>query len=154
MRDSFLAGGEGGIGAEVASDRPVPVSGDHRLQRVAPLVGAVHVAGTNGAAFNVSELVEHEQRVKARAAEMAVVNRPILVAVGRAFRRIHVEDDQLRRPGKLLATRSVGVLPLRAMARDDPATAFDRIGTYICNPEWRGYTTKPKLGLEPATNQT
>ncbi len=51
--------GEGGIGAEVASDRPVPVSGDHRLQHVAPLVGAVHVAGTKGAAFNVAEPIEH-----------------------------------------------------------------------------------------------
>ena len=64
---------EGGIGAEVMPERLVPVSSDHRLQHVAPLVGAVHVAGTQGAPFQIAELVEHEQRVKARAAEMAVV---------------------------------------------------------------------------------
>ncbi len=29
----------------------------------APAIGAVHVAGTQGAAFNVAELIEHEQRV-------------------------------------------------------------------------------------------
>ncbi len=39
---------------EVASDRPAPVSGDHRLQHVAPLVGAVHVAGTKGRITNVN----------------------------------------------------------------------------------------------------
>ena len=37
-------------------------------------------------AGNVAESVEHEQRVKARAAEMTVVDRPLLDAVGRAFR--------------------------------------------------------------------
>ena len=47
----------------VASDRPVPVSGDHRLQHVAPLVGAVHIAWTQGTPFNVAELVEHQQRM-------------------------------------------------------------------------------------------
>ena len=34
--------------------------------------------------------------------------------------------------------RAVGVLHGTAVARDDPATIFDRIGTYICNCEWRG----------------
>ncbi len=54
-----LRRGEGGIATEVTPERLVPVSSDHRLQHVALLVGAVHVAGTKGAAFDVAELVGH-----------------------------------------------------------------------------------------------
>ena len=59
---------------------------------------AESTAGTKRAAFNVAELAGHEQRVIAPAAEVAVVRRPLPVAVGRALGRIHVEDDQLPLP--------------------------------------------------------
>ena len=47
-------------------------------------MGAVHVARTQGATLQIAELVEHEQRVIARAAEVTVVGRALLVTVGRA----------------------------------------------------------------------
>ncbi len=51
--------GEGGIGAEIAFELLVPVSDDDRLKHQTPILGAVHVAGTKGAPFNVAELIEH-----------------------------------------------------------------------------------------------
>ena len=57
----------------------------------------MHVAGTKGAAFQVAELVEHEQGMIAGTAEMAVVGRAFLITVGRADRTIHVEHGELRR---------------------------------------------------------
>jgi hypothetical protein len=56
----------------------------------------VHVARTQRTPFQIAELVEHEQRVIAGAPEMAVVGGAFLVAVGRAFARIHVEHDDPR----------------------------------------------------------
>ncbi len=46
--------------------------------------GGVHVAGTQGAPFQIAELVEHEQRMVTDAAEMAVVGRALLLAMCRA----------------------------------------------------------------------
>ena len=47
--------------------------------------------------FDIAELVEHEQRVIAGAAEMPVVGTAFLLTIGRALARIHVEHDGLRR---------------------------------------------------------
>src|SRR4051812_11535897 len=63
------------IGSEVAPLYGGPVAGDHRLQNVPPTLGGVDVAGPQGAALQVPELVEHEQRVIAGAGEVAVVGR-------------------------------------------------------------------------------
>ena len=49
-----------GITPEVAPQQPVSITGDSRVQHVAPFMGAVHVAGTKGAALQVAELVEDE----------------------------------------------------------------------------------------------
>ncbi len=38
-----------------------PVSLDHRLQHLAPAIGAVNVAGTQGAPLQIAELVEQEK---------------------------------------------------------------------------------------------
>jgi len=73
-----------------------PVARDHRLQHRAPAIGAVDVAGPQDAPLQIAELVEHEQRVVARAAEMSVVGAAFLLPVGRALARIHVEHDRLR----------------------------------------------------------
>ena len=54
------------------------------------------VARPQGAPLQIAELVEHEQRVIAGAAEMPVVGAAFLVAVGRALARIHVEHDDAR----------------------------------------------------------
>lgn len=58
------------------------LSRDDGLQNRFPAVGAVDVAGAQGAAFEVRELVEDEQRVIAHAAEMPVPSRSFLCAVG------------------------------------------------------------------------
>jgi DNA-binding transcriptional LysR family regulator len=57
----------------------------------------VDVAGTQTAPFQIAHVVEQEQRVIAGAAEVAVVGRAFLVAVGRADAGIHVEDHAFRR---------------------------------------------------------
>jgi hypothetical protein len=57
----------------------------------------VHIAGPQGAPLDIAELVEHEQRMVAGAAEMAVITAALLLAIGRAFARIHIEHDGLRR---------------------------------------------------------
>ncbi len=57
--------GEGGIATEVMPERLVEVASDHRVQHFVPRVGAVHVAGTQAAAFNVAELIEHDHRMAA-----------------------------------------------------------------------------------------
>ena len=79
-----VRGGEGGITPEAASQVPFPVTLNDRLQNAAPTIGAVDVAGTQGTAFQIAELIEHEQRVVAGALVMAVPDAHLLLAVGRA----------------------------------------------------------------------
>jgi hypothetical protein len=55
------------------------------------------VARPQGASLDIAELVEHEQRVIAGAAEMAVIGAVFLLAVGWAFARVHAEHDDLWR---------------------------------------------------------
>ena len=90
--------GERRVAAEVEIEAALAVAGDHRLQHRAPVLGAVDVAGPQDAALQVAELVEHEQRVVAGAAEVAVPGRALLLAMGRALGAVHVEDDAVRRP--------------------------------------------------------
>jgi hypothetical protein len=92
-----LGVGESCITSEIEALHYVPVAGDHRLQHRAPAVCAVHVAWPQGAALDIAELIEHEQRVITGAAEMAIVGAAFLLAIGRALARIHVEHDDLRR---------------------------------------------------------
>ena len=73
------------------------VACNDRLEHAVPAVGAVHVAGTQGAAFEITELVEHEQWMIAGAGVMPVPNAHLLLAMGRAHARIHVEHDASRR---------------------------------------------------------
>ena len=73
-----------------------PVACDDRLQDALPIVGAVHVPTPKRTAFEIAELVEDKQRMIARAAEVSVPNALLLLAVGRAHARIHVQHDLLR----------------------------------------------------------
>jgi hypothetical protein len=52
--------GEAGVTAEVEGEAALAIAGDHRHQHRAPIVGAMDVAGPQGAALEVAELVEHE----------------------------------------------------------------------------------------------
>jgi hypothetical protein len=89
--------GERRIGAEVEVNAPFAVAGDHRLQHQAPVLGAMDIAGPQPAAFEITILVEHKERVITGAAEVAVPGRTFLLAVGRALGAVHVEDDATRR---------------------------------------------------------
>jgi hypothetical protein len=60
------------------------VACDDRLENRFPSVGAVHVTGTKGASFQVTILIEDEQRVLAGAAEVAVPDALLLLAMRRA----------------------------------------------------------------------
>jgi hypothetical protein len=90
--------GERRVAAEVEGEAPAAVAGDHRHQHRAPRVGAVDVAGAQHAALEVAELVEDEQRVVARAAEVAVPGRAFLLPERGALGAVQVEDDAVRRP--------------------------------------------------------
>jgi hypothetical protein len=72
------------------------VTSDHWLQHRAPTIGTMDVARSQRTPFDIAELIEHEQRVVARAAEMPVVSAACLFAVGWALARIPVEYDGLR----------------------------------------------------------
>ena len=71
------------------------VTRDHRLQHRTPTIGTMDVARSQRTPFDIAELVEHEDRVVAGAAEMPVIGAAFLLPVGRALARIHVEHDGL-----------------------------------------------------------
>src|SRR4029077_6374002 len=73
------------------------VSFDDRGEHALPTIGAVDVTGTWCAAFQVAELVEHEQRMIAGAGVMAVPDAVLLFAVRWTHARIHVKHDAFRR---------------------------------------------------------
>jgi hypothetical protein len=77
--------GEGGISSKVASQPSFPITGDHRLQHVAPVMGAMDGAGAQRASLQVAELVENEQEMVVGAAEMAIVDRALMVARTTSF---------------------------------------------------------------------
>jgi hypothetical protein len=85
--------GEGRVASKIQPRPLAPVARYDRFQYSTPAVGAVDIAGSQRAPFHIAELVEHEQRVIAHAAEVAVVGAAFLLAVGRALARIHVEHD-------------------------------------------------------------
>src|SRR3546814_7942534 len=60
-------------------------------------MGAMAGAGAQRAALQVAELDENEQEPVVGAAELAIVDRALMVAIGRADARIHVESHFLRR---------------------------------------------------------
>jgi len=92
---------EGGIGPEIDARDLAAITDDDRLEHPLPAVRAVHVAGTQRAAFQIAELVEHEQRMIAGASVMTVPDAHLLLPMGRADARIHVEHDATRRPSSV-----------------------------------------------------
>ena len=77
-----LGVGKGRVASKIETLHRAPVAGDHRLKHRAPGVRAVDVAEAQCAPFHIAELVEHEQRVVAGAAEMAVVGTAFLLSIG------------------------------------------------------------------------
>src|SRR5262249_950576 len=79
-----LRHGERCVSAEIDTRELALVASNDRLEHAVPAVGAVHVAGTQGAAFEITELVAHEKRVIAGAGVMAVPESVLLLSVDRA----------------------------------------------------------------------
>lgn len=75
--------GEGGIGPDKPHQVTIRVSRDDWLQNRFPSIRTLHIAGAQGAAFQMTKLVEDEQRMIAHAAEKAVPGGAFLRAVGR-----------------------------------------------------------------------
>ena len=151
-----LGVGKGGIGAEVVAEVALPVAGHDRFEHVLPAVRRVNVARTQRAAFQIAELVEHEQRMIAGAGEVAVVGGAFLIAIGRADTRIHVEHDgpqraaavnavdplpgQVGERGEVLVTREpLGLEPPHLAGRG--RIALDRLAAD--DPAHRGITSQP-----------
>ena len=59
--------GEGRVGAEIDARDLAPIARHDRVEHVLPAVSAVDVAGTQRTAFEITKLVEHEQRMVAGA---------------------------------------------------------------------------------------
>ncbi len=76
--------GKGGTPPKVAAQVPFTVSLNDGFQNVPPSVRVVDVARAQRTSLQVAKLVEQEKRVIAGAAEMAVVGRALLFAMGRA----------------------------------------------------------------------
>ena len=100
--------GEARVGAKIDA-RHLPVIPRHdRLQHGFPAVGAVNVARTQGAAFQIAELVEHEQRMIAGAVVMAVPDAHLLFAVRRTDARNPCRARRLSADGEHERCRSIG----------------------------------------------
>jgi hypothetical protein len=88
-----LRAGERRVAPEELGDVEIPVACDDRQQHAPPVLGAGAVAPPEHDPLQVAELVEQEQRVVARTAEVAVVGAALLTAVGLADGAVHVEDQ-------------------------------------------------------------
>ena len=86
---------EGGIGLEVKAHLKRLVSRHHESKNIMPTIGGVDVAGSKRTAFQIAELIEDEQRVMAGAAEVTIVGRTFLLAIGWADAGIHIQHDGL-----------------------------------------------------------
>jgi hypothetical protein len=86
-----------GIGPEVEARDLAAIARHDRRQNILPAIGAVDVAGAKGAPFEITELIEHEQRVIAGAGVVTVPDAVFLLAMRRAHARIHIEHDASRR---------------------------------------------------------
>jgi hypothetical protein len=76
----------------------------------------VTIAGTQGTAFQIAELVEHEQRMIAGAVVVAIPEAVLLLAVRRTHARIHIEQDTSRRTATNNATGKISERPAQSNA--------------------------------------
>jgi hypothetical protein len=63
----------------------------------------VNIAGTQGAVFQIAELIEHKQRMVAGAVVVPIPDTVLLFAMRRADARIHVEQDTSRQTATMNA---------------------------------------------------
>ena len=84
----------GGIGPKEAAAKVAPlVTRNDGVENIPPAIRAVDIAMAQGAAFQHAELVEQKIRMVAGAVEMPVPGGPFLIAMGRADRAVHIQND-------------------------------------------------------------
>ena len=92
--------GECGIGTKVPPQPRFPIARQDRIQYITPPVRAMYVPRTEHRPLAVTELVEHEQRMIARAPKVTVVRCSLLFSMYRTLRTVHVQDHPpVRRAG-------------------------------------------------------
>lgn len=120
------------------------VARDDRLKHLLPAVRAVNVARAKRTALEIAELIEHEERVIARAAEMAV---PTLCScspwVGLTLESMSRMTSSVDRH---LRTRSTHWPNRSARARRFSGAASHRVSN---RPVWLGDAARPFAALPP-----
>jgi len=90
--------GECRIPSEEQSNIEIAIAGDDGIEHFLPVLRAVDIPLPEHGPLEVAELVEAEQGMVAGAAEVAVVRRSLLPAVGLAHRAVHVQHDPRELP--------------------------------------------------------
>jgi hypothetical protein len=97
------------------------------LEHAFPAVGAVHVAGTQDAALQIAELVEHEQRMIAGALVMTVPDAHLLLTMRRT-------DARIRATGQICWHPRIGALRTpRCLESDGHASNCRPLESSPCN---------------------
>src|SRR3984893_15296619 len=84
---------EAGVGAKIKARDLALITRNDRLQHALPTIGAMNVPGTQRALLQIAELVEHKQRMITGAGIVPIPDAHLLLAMGRADARIHIEND-------------------------------------------------------------
>ena len=116
---------ECGIGTKVPPHSCRPVAGQDRIQYITPPVRAMYVPRTEHRPLAVTELVEHEQRVIARAPKVTVVRRSLLFSMYRTLRTVHVQDHP---PVRCVRHRPVHPLSVHSAQPFDIAVLGKHLG--------------------------
>ena len=85
--------GEGGVGSIKDAAGLALIPRNDWPQHMLPAIGAVNIAGTKRAAFQISKLIEDEEWMITGTAEVSVPNALLLFAMRGADAGIQVEDD-------------------------------------------------------------
>lgn len=100
---------EGGIALEKPPLHTLAILCHHRLQHLAPTIGAVDIAGAQAGFLKIAEVVENEQLVKAGATDVAIVGRAFRLAMSGAYAAVLVEHHDI--------VRATGVYSINTLAR-------------------------------------
>lgn len=95
--------GEACVGAEIEARDLAAITRHHWPQHALPSIGAVDVAVTQGATFQIAELIEDKQRMITGALVVTVLDGALLLAMRWTHARIHIEHDVSWRPARVNA---------------------------------------------------
>lgn len=126
----------GSIGPEEPATKvALRVARNYGVENITPAIGAVDVAMAQGAAFQHPELVEQKVGVIAATVEMAIPGGPFTVAMGRADRAVHVQNDVLQ---PVTVMEPVDPLPVQVGQRGTVPGQSQRLGLEPSHLRCRG----------------